>query len=80
MNDWCRLKGTYLEDWREWETFEMLEVASSEHARTLLSMRALFCACVQPVKAVEKDCPKVSHCSKLVPMLNFPCTSCKHLG
>ena len=45
----------------QWETFEMLEISSSEHARAILSMRALFYACVQPVKAVEQDSSKVSH-------------------
>ena len=39
----------------------MLEVASSEHAHAVLSMCALFYVCVQPVKAVAKDCTKVSH-------------------
>ena len=32
----------------------MLEVAGSEHAHAILSMHALFCAHVQPMKAVEK--------------------------
>ena len=43
----------------------MVEVASSEHAHAILSMRALVCAYVQPVKAVEKDFPKVSHFTAL---------------
>ena len=51
----------------------MLEVASSEHVRTLLSMRTLFCVCVQPVKPVEKDCPKVSHCVVTVFMKTQMC-------
>ena len=33
-----------------------VRLASSEHARTILSMRALFDARVQLVKAVKKDC------------------------
>ena len=39
----------------------MLEAAGSEHARPILSILALFYACVQPVKAAEKDCSKVSY-------------------
>ena len=53
---------------REREACEMLEtadrtdcLASSEHVRTILSMHALFYVCIQPLKAVEKDCSKVSH-------------------